>query len=174
MTQEAVRGQPTVLGPTHCPREVPTTPTETVSPTPRKQGPAEAAAPHPRGAEWAQAPQHSLWLVGLSRKSSKTCFHSGISLAAVVCCSYTQTEANSRLLQPLREPEPAVQAQAELSGLPTSHRPGQAWVLPAAESSMGARPLHSQAALPQPTGTRGQRTATPSPSCVASRPSQLG
>lgn len=40
--------------------------TETVSPTSKKEGPAAAAVPHPRGVEWAQAPQHSLWLVGIS------------------------------------------------------------------------------------------------------------
>lgn len=48
-------------------------PTETGPSTPRRQW-----VPHPGGVEWARAPQHSLWLVGLSRKSSKTCFHSGI------------------------------------------------------------------------------------------------
>lgn len=60
-----------------------------------------------------------------------------------------------------KEPEPAAQAHAELSGLPASHRPGPAWVLPAAESSMGVGPRHSRAALPQ--AHRDPGTGRPSP-----------
>lgn len=60
-----------------------------------------------------------------------------------------------------KEPEPAAQAHAELSGLPASHRPGPAWVLPAAESSMGVGPQHSRAALPQ--AHRDPGTGRPSP-----------
>lgn len=52
-----------------------------------------------------------------------------------------------------KEPEPAAQAHAELSGLPASHRPGPAWVLPAAESPTGVGPgLSPQAGRPTPPG----------------------
>lgn len=49
-------------------------------------------------------------------------------------------------------PEPAAQAHAELSGLPTSHRPGPGWVLPTAESPMeSGLGIHGQLGL-SPSG----------------------
>lgn len=60
-----------------------------------------------------------------------------------------------------KEPEPAAQAHAELSGLPTSHRPGPAWVLPATEPPTGAGPQQSQAAQRQPPWTHSDRAAPP-------------
>lgn len=42
-----------------------------------------------------------------------------------------------------KEPEPAAQAHAELSGLPTSHGAGPAWELPAVDSYVGVGPRHS-------------------------------
>lgn len=68
-----------------------------------------------------------------------------------------------------KEPEPATQAHAELSGLPTSHRPGPAWVPPAAESSVhGSRARHSRVSSPHPhrdPATGRPPPWAPSPAC---------
>ena len=81
--RDAAPGQLTALSPGHRPtggqRGVATSPA--MRPCPRPQVGGEACScrgTHPRGTEWAWAPPHSLWLVGLGRKCSKTCFPSWI------------------------------------------------------------------------------------------------